>query len=328
VDWRVKRQQILARVAKSLVRYSEFDSLNYDGSDYLAQWNWQLGNHLNGQIGATESLTQSSFTDLNTNTALNNQRTSRRMFATANWQIHPRWQAGGGVSEVENINSDSTQLQNDFTERAQELNLTWRTPKGTSIKTQIRWADAEYPNRQLGTVDNSYSQQELNVSTVWPYSGLVRFQGRLGYQIREHTTVSERDFSGFTGRGTVDYFPTGKTVLSLSGYRELSAASEISSSYRLATGFSLNVTWTMTPKFTLRADLSDETADFQGDPGFVLLNLPVRTDKTQGASLSLNYEPFRSTVISLGLQTGRRKSNYALRDYDFNTIFANVRLNF
>ena len=328
VDWRIRRQQVLARFAKSLVRYSNFDSLNYDGSDYLAQWNWQLGNHWNGQIGAIEKITQSSFTDLNTNTALNNQRTVSKMFATANWQFHPRWQVGGGLTEVKIINSDATQVSNDFTERAQELNLTWRTPKGTSISTQFRLAGAEYPNRQLGTLDNSYSQQELNVSTIWPYSGLLRFQGRLGYQMREHKTVPERDFSGFTGRVTADYFPTGKTILSLSLYRELSAASEISSSYRLATGASLNAVWTITPKISLRGGLSDETAEFQGDPGFYLLNLPVRVDKTQEASLSLNYEPLRSTVFALGVQTGQRESNYIFRDYNFNSIFANVRVDF
>ena len=330
VDWRIKRQQVLARFAKNLVRYSDFDSLNYDGYDYLAQWNWQLGDHLSGRIGATESLTQSSFTDLNTNTALNNQRTVSKMFVTANWQFHPRWQVGGALSDVKGINSDSTQLSNDFTERAQELNLTWRTPKGTSISTQFRLADAEYPNRQLGILDNSYSQQELNVSTIWPYSGLLRFQGRLGYLMREHETVSERDFSGFTGRATTDYFPTGKTVLSLSLYRELSAASEISNSYRLATGVSLNGAWTITSKLKLRGSLSDETAEFKGDPRFFLFNLPVRVDQTQAASLSLDYEPVRSAVIGIGLQTGRRESNNVINDsdYNFNTVFANVRVDF
>ena len=330
VDWRLSRQQILGRATKSLVRYTNFNSLDYDGSDYLAQWNWQLGNYWNGQIGATKTLSQSSFTDLNTNIAVNNQRTIDNAFATANWLFHPRWQIGSGISQVKVLNSDPNQAFNDFTEQSEEVNLTWRTPKGTSLRAQLRLAQADYPNRQASTIDNSYTQQELNISTTWPYSGLLRLQGRIGYVEREHKTISERDFSGLTGRATADYFPSGKTALSFSLYRELAAVSEISSSYRLATGISLNAAWSPTAKITLRGGVSDETAKFQGDPGFYLFDLPVREDRTQNASLSLNYEPMRSTVIGLGVQTGRRESNnvFTVNDYKFNTMFANVRVDF
>ena len=328
VDWRIKRQQVLARASKSLVRYSNFNSLDYDGSDYLAQWNWQLGNHWNGQVGATRTLSQSSFIDLNIINAVNNQRTIDNAFTTVNWQFHPRWQVGGSLSKVKSGNSDLSQIANTFTEQAQELNLTWRTPKGTSIRTQIRIAEADYPNRELGIVDNSYTQQELNVFSVWPYSGLLQFQGRLGYQRREHKNLSQRDFSGFTGRYTADYFATSKTVFSLSLYRELGAVSEISSSYRLTTGFSLNASWAITPKLTLRGGLVDGTADFEGDPGFTLFAVPVRQDKAQTASINLGYQPLKSTMVSIGLQAGHRESNYPSNDYEFNTIFANVQVNF
>lgn len=330
VDWRVNRQQILARASKSLVRYTNFQSLDYDGSDYLVQWNWQLGNYWSGQVGATKTLSQSSFTDLNTITAVNNQRTIDNAFATANWQIHPRWQVGGSVSDLKILNSDPSQAFNNFTEQSEELNLTWRAPKGTSLRAQVRLAQAEYPNRQGGTIDNSYSQQELNISAVWPYSGLLRLQGRIGYIKREHKSISERDFSGLTGRTTAEYFPSGKTTVSFSLYRELGAVSEISSSYRLATGVSLNGAWSATSKITLRGGLSNEKAEFQGDPGFFLSNEPIRKDRIQNASLSLNYAPILSTVFGLGMQIGRRESNTLLsdNDYKFNTIFANVRVDF
>lgn len=330
VDWRIKRQQVLARAAKSRVRYSSFDSLNYDGSDYLAQWNWQLGNHLNGQLGGSEVLTQVSFTELNTNLALNNLRTIRNRFGTVNWQFHPRWEVGGGMNESQATYSDPTLSPYNYTEMSQDLNLTWRTPKGTSLRTQVRTTETEYPYQLFNIVDYSYSQQELNIAGIWPYSGLLRLQGQLGYLKRENKSLSERDFSGLTGRGTADYFPSGKTVLSLSLYRELSPSSEISSNFRLATGASLNAVWSITPKITMRGDLSKETAEYLGDPGYLMLNVPVREDKTQNASLSLNYAPLRSTLIGIGLQTGRRESTNVLydSDYKFNTIFANVRVDF
>lgn len=165
---------------------------------------------------------------------------------------------------------------------------------------------------------------------AWPYSGLLQLQGRLGYLKREHENVSQRDFSGFTGRATADYSPSGKTLLSLSMYRELGAVSEISSSYRLTTGISFDAVWSITSKITLRGGLSDVKAEFQGDPGFFLTNAPIREDKIQNASLSLSYQPIRSTVLGLGMQSGYRESNtlFPDNDYKFNTIFANVRVDF
>lgn len=262
---------------------------------------------------------------------MNNQRTIRNVFGTANWQFHPRWQVGGGVSEVDVINSDVTQLPNNFKEQSEELNLTWTTPKGSSVRTQLRVAKATYPNTPpFASIDNGYSQQELNVFMVWPYSGLLQFQSRIGYQKRDHNSLSVRNFSGLTGRVAMDYFATGKTRFTLNVYRELGAVSEISSSYRITSGSSLNGLWNITSKISLNGGLSRETDDFKGDPGFVTSNVPVRQDKSQNILLGLNYQPLRSTVIGLGLQNGRRVSNDViyLRSYKFNTIFANVRVDF
>jgi len=94
MDWKPGRQQVVASASKSFVRYSNFSSLDYDGSDYRGTWNWRLGNHWSGQLGASEVVTQTSFNDLNSVlgifVAVSNLVTRDRQFASAEWELHPR----------------------------------------------------------------------------------------------------------------------------------------------------------------------------------------------------------------------------------------------
>ena len=63
VDWKPGRQRIQASASKNLVRFSRYASLDYDGSDYQLRWNWRLGNHWSGQLGASRDVTQTNFSD-------------------------------------------------------------------------------------------------------------------------------------------------------------------------------------------------------------------------------------------------------------------------
>jgi exopolysaccharide biosynthesis operon protein EpsL len=331
VDWHIERQQVIARLSKSRVTYSRFSTLNSDGSDNLLQWNWQLGNYWSGQLSAAETVAQTSFSDLNANAAINNLRTSRTYVASAYRQLHPRWQIGAGLTDYEIQNSLGSLSVNDFSERAADVDIAWTTPRGSSLKAQLRLANANFPNRQLigfVTVDNSYTDNSISLTGNWPYSGLFSFQGNIGYEKREHSTVSQRDYSGVIGNLTANYFPTGKTVFSLNVYRRLDETNDFSSSYRLATGVSLSGLMTFTSKLSLRGQLTYEKADYLGDPGFFLFGAPVRRDSTPGASLSLSYMPIDGAQIDLGVQSGQRNSSYNNLNYKFRSLFANVRMDF
>lgn len=347
VDWKPGRQQVTASASKNRVRYSSNTRLDYDGSDYQARWNWRLGNHWSGVVGATENLKQSSFENLGL--PVNNLVTHKRRFARAEWEFHPRWRIEGGVAETDNTNSALTLNDQDSHQNSYDVILNYITPKGSNLGAQVRRFDVEYPTPQLlrpisvppfvffEVADNSYEQTEYNLLGDWRMSGKLTLRGRAGWVDRSYANMlrddmngfavlSPRpDFSGFTGRMSADWYATGKTLLSMSIYREPGTAQDINASSVLKMGASLNGVWLVREKWRMNAGATYENRDFKGDPG---ITQEQRNDDTFGALLSLSYAPIQAVSVDVGVNAGRRDSNKPVSDYTFHSAYMSVRADF
>lgn len=344
VDWKPGRQEIVGSATKTRVRYNRNSMFDSDGSDYQATWNWRLGNRLSGNAGATESLSQSSFDSVG---LVNNQVTRKRRFGRAEWEFHPRWRIGGGIEAADYANSAPSLVSQDVQQRMQDVVLTYRTPKGSSLRAQVRRIDTEYPNVQvLGVLfpfyvevaDNSYKQTEYNLLGDWSASGKLKLRGQVGWVDRQYENVLRRDFTGyipllkqrpdfngFAGRISADWYATGKTLLSISAYQELGGASDINASSVLKKGASVNGVWLIREKWRLNAGATFENRDFKGDPG---TTQQQRNDDTFSESLSISYMPIQAVSVDIGVSAGRRDSNMSVEDYQFHMVFANVRADF
>jgi exopolysaccharide biosynthesis operon protein EpsL len=328
VDWQPGRQRISASASKNQVRFSRYSNLNYDGSDYQLKWDWKLGNHWTGQVGATESVTQSSRSD-QLGLPINNQVTRENQFASAEWQFHPRWNVGVGAAAVSSTNSTAIQAPLDFEDTSVSATLGYTTPKGSKLRGQFRQVDGEYPNRlPSSVVDRTYTQSEFNLLGDWNMTGKLTTRARIGYVKRENDTLAQRDFSGLAGRLSADYSPTGKTLLTWALYREIANSNDLNATYQLNSGTSLGAVWLATSKITLRANAAFENRSFEGDTGLVIPGLVQRDEDTLSGSLSLSYAPVRMATIDLGLQAGRRDSNIVVNDYKFRSVFVSVRADF
>jgi hypothetical protein len=124
-----------------------------------------------------------------------------------------------------------------------------------------------------------------------------------------------------------DWYATGKTLLSASAYRELGGAQDINASSVLKTGASADGVWLIREKWRLNAGATFENREFRGglDPNSTA---PQRNDDTLGASLSLNYAPTQAVSLDVGMRVGRRDSNISAENYEFKSLFANVRADF
>ena len=325
VDWQPGRQRVVASAAKNLVRFSRYSNLDYDGSDYKLQWDWRLGNRWSGQVGATESVVQSSFSDL-VGLLINNQVTRENKFVQADWQFHPRWHAGLGAAAATSSNSTVQQATLDYEDTSVSATLGYTTPKGSKLRGQLRQVDGKYPNRLPGLfVDRAYTLTEYNLLGDWSVGGKLITRAKIGYVQRENDTLSQRDFSGLAGRVSADYFPTGKTMLTWAAYREIANSDDINASYQLNSGTSLGAAWLITSRVTLRANGRFENRSFQGNTGFGGVQ---RDEDTLSGSISLSYAPVRMATIDVGLQSGRRDSNIAVNDYTFQSAFVSVRADF
>ncbi len=344
VDWKPGRQQVLVNATKTLVRYDRYTVYDSDNNDYQATWNWRVGNRLTGNLGAAESLSQSNFDSVG---LVNNQVTRKRRFGRAEWEFHPRWRIGGGVEDMDYANSALSQASQDVQQQAWDASLSYRTPKGSSLRGQVRRIDAEYSNLQclsnafpfcFEVADNSYKQTEYNLLGDWSVSGKLKLRGQTGWVDRQYENTlrsitnfivpqfkQRPDYSGFAGRLSADWYATGKTLLSVSAYRELGGAQDINASSVLKTGSSVSGVWLVREKWRLNVGATFENREFKGDPGSLLLQ---RNDDTLGASLSLNYAPTQVVSLDVGIRVGRRDSNISVENYEFKSLFASVRADF
>jgi hypothetical protein len=287
---------------------------------------------------------------------VNNQVKRKRSFGRAEWEFHPRWRVGGGVEKTDNTNSAPSQISNDYQRQAQDVVLTYLTPKGSKLRAQVRRIDAEFPDPQVVSsacllsflfpcppyplvptevADNSYKQTEYNLLGDWRVSGKLTLRGQAGWVDRNYENVlrgnlagppqlKERpDFSGFAGKVSGDWYATGKTLLSVSMYQELGGAGDINAISVLKNGASADGVWLVREKWRLNAGATFENRDFKGDPGTL-----QRNDDTLGASLSLNYAPTQAVSLDVGMRVGRRDSNISVENYEFKSLFANVRADF
>jgi exopolysaccharide biosynthesis operon protein EpsL len=328
VDWKPGRQHITASATRNWVRFSRYTTLDYDGSDYQGRWNWRLGDRFSGLLGATESVTQSNFTDMTLHglEAVNNKITRDHRFANAEWQFHPRWHVGAGASKIESSNTRLTVRDHDADIVSATLGYT--TLKRSKLRAEFRQADGAFPNRSpLDNRGRAYTQTEYNLLGDWITSGKLVARGQVGYVQRENETHSDRDFSGAAGRVSADYSLSAKTMLTGAVYREIRNAETEDANYALTTGAMLGAAWMPTAKLTLRINTSFENRKLEGDVD-PLLHLPQRKDDTASGMVSLSYAPVPMASIDLGLQAGRRDSNKDVYDYTFRSVFLSVRGDF
>ncbi|MEQ1591893.1 MAG: XrtB/PEP-CTERM-associated polysaccharide biosynthesis outer membrane protein EpsL [Thiobacillaceae bacterium] len=351
MNWTIGRQNITANLTETQVRYQRNTSLDYDGHDYQAAWNWRLGNHLSGNLGTGESVTQSSFSNVS---QINNQVLRQRHFGRVDWELHPRWRIGLGGEQADNTNGASSLSTQNFQQQSYDIGLTYITPKGSSLGFQARRVDSTFPNPQVINVffppfplslitppsvtvkDNSYQQTEYALNGDWRFSGKLSLQGRLGWIGRSYANSQQGSFPGFTvalstrpdfsgvsGRLSGNWSVTGKTSLSASVYQEPSDAGDINAITALNQGASINGAWLVREKWRLNTGATFVKRSFQGDPG-----VSQNKDNTLGVSLSLGYTPIRAVSLNVGLSSGSRDSDNTVEDYKFHSLFANVRADF
>ncbi|MBN8763983.1 MAG: putative exosortase B-associated extracellular polysaccharide biosynthesis transporter EpsL, partial [Thiobacillus sp.] len=261
------------------------------------------------------------------------QVTRKRRFGRAEWEFHPRWRIGGGIESADYANSAPSLASQDVQQRTQDVTLSYLTPKGSSLRAQVRRIDAEYTNPQVLAVTCSafICPPFPFIVGDWSVSAKLKLRGQAGWVDRQYenglrghfgsaiTQLKPRpDFNGFAGRISADWYATGKTLLSISAYQELGGAQDINASSVLKKGASVNGVWLIREKWRLNAGATFENRDFKGDPGTTQLQ---RNDDTLSESLSISS-------VDVGVSAGRRDSNISVEDYQFHMLFANVRADF
>jgi exopolysaccharide biosynthesis operon protein EpsL len=333
---RVSQQVLSAKLNVSHVTYERMGQLNNDSKDLLANWNWHVGDRVEGNLGASYVQALSPFVnfnsqDVNIQSQERNLRTQRREFFDGSWRLHPSWRLRAGLSRDKLSYDLTTQNAGDRNELTSEFGFDYLVPSGSTVGVQVRHTRGDLPNpQQIDSlvVDNSYDQNEIKAKINWLLTGKTQLQFLGGYVQRKHDFFPARDYSGLNARLIGIWKPTGKIGVTLSGWREIGALDDLTASYTLNQGVSVGSTWDWTSKLRLDGQLKYETSDFSGAAAFTSL-LPVdRKDTFSTASLKLTYRPTDHLQLAALLYRKNKDSNIAGNSYPNNGMMLSSRYEF
>ena len=326
-DVPVERQRLLFDAAVDYYAFDRFSFLDNTGYRAAAAWEWLATEQWSGNIGASTRRFLSGFDNIQA--PIKDMITEYRAYGSAGFRFTPRWRVRGAVDWYKWTHSSEVRQSLDNDTTSGTLGLDYVTPANNSVGAQVKYTNAQYPNRQLvpgATVDNKYSQWDASGVLHWAATGLSTFDARLGYTNVDYPDVPQRNFSGVTGNLGFDWTPGTKTIVNLAAWREIRLYEDFTASYILGQGASAGVQWAPTFKLLYTAKVLYEHRDFLGDPLFVFTPLlPQRVDKFFGGNVMAGWSPVRWLQLALAVEAGKNTSNIPLRDYDYYRVWVNAK---
>lgn len=305
VERAIGRQKLTGSAKISRVKFDHFEQLDYSGKDFQADLAWQLGNHLEGNLGGTYERTLTPFADFQSTER--NLRTQRREYLNGGWRFHPSWRLRGGYTSARYEYELLAQRASNRTEKITEVGIDYLAASGSRIGLVARRLDGHYPTPyRVGgiPVQSDYIQDELKLNVWWALSGMTQVQALAGYARREREFDSTRDASGANGRVTVRWAPTGKLKLTADAWREFAAVESTFVSSSLNKGASLGAVLDVTSKVQANASLRTQTREFEQLSNIQLATEP--SDRTRSASVGIVYSPRPGVQLSLSAFHDRR----------------------
>jgi exopolysaccharide biosynthesis operon protein EpsL len=291
--YQVSRQNLDLSAELSKTQYSTFKALDYTGRDVRANWHWILGDALSGTIGTSD--VQSINTLSNFQQVSRNLRTDKQTFANTAWMLTPSWRVLLNGSTYSLRYDLGWQQYSNIDENKVESGISYVAESGNSMGVLLRRMNGKYPNRALFTgKDENFEQNEAKANIDWLVSGKSRLQMLFGWTSHDTEGAFSRKFSGPTARATLTSATSGKTSVSASVWKEVTAVDDVLASYSVNKGASFAPAWSVSEKVTLSADVRYEKRDFQGSNVATTGAVYVRDRST---SLVMAYTPFRNAVV-------------------------------
>jgi Putative beta-barrel porin 2 len=205
-------------------------------------------------------------------------------------------------------NSEASLAFNDLKTNSTEAGILYNSPLGNQASLFARRTDGRYPNLP-SPIGNSFQQDDIQAAVQWKPGVKSAVNLQFGHTRREQANLPQRDFSGTTGRMTIDWAPTGVTSINATMGREVTPITAISvqnfnlANFAVVRSYGIGVRWTPTTKVSADAKLSRQSREFGAVPA----------DTTTASSLALRYMPISAIQILLQFNhEARRSDNPAL----------------
>lgn len=329
MDWELGRQHLIVKAAVDQNIFETFSELNYLGWDTLANWKWQIGDDLNGELGYSNKATLGTFAQLNQLIA--NLQTIEQYFAKGGYFFHPNWQVRAGLLRYKLAFDDEIRSSNNNTEDTLDVGLRYISDAGNMAGVRISLTDGSYPDRIFTTgslIDNSYIRNKYEMIWDWAITDKTRFDGQVGYLEQHYDHLGALDFSKIIGRTNLNWQVTEKTNLSLNAWRDVYQADNLNASFILVQGIRFTPAWQATSKINLSASVSYEQQDFLGAQFNQNAGAFSQQDLILKMAFILMYQPFDNVMLSLATQHENRDSNIEIRSYQAQSIGLSLQIFF
>jgi exopolysaccharide biosynthesis operon protein EpsL len=327
-DQRISQQLFSAALQTSHISYDDLPQLDNNPKDLRANWNWHIGNHLDGNLGA--SYVQALAPFVNFHGRARNIRAQRREVLDGGWLFHPSWRLRAGLSTDRLTYELLSEQVGNRREKVAELGLDYLAASGSTIGTQLRHTRGDFPRPQQISalaVDNSYDQDEVKARINWLLTGKTQLLFLGGLVQRRHDQFPVRDYRGVNARLNANWQASVKMGFSFATWREIGALDDVTASYTLNQGAGASATWNATDKLRLDTQLKRETSDYSGTAA-IPAAFSDRKDTVRSASLKLVWQASRHLRFTAQAYRNERSSTLAGNSYPATGILVGSRYEF
>jgi exopolysaccharide biosynthesis operon protein EpsL len=293
LDKKISQQRVTANLNVTKVDYDRFTQLDHLDKNLGVNWNWHVGNHVEGNAGVNYSQGLTPFIDFHLLEP--NIRTQTNEYVDGAWLFHPSWRVRAGLVHSKLWYDLPSQQPGNNSQNQSELGLDYLARSGSTIGLQLRHTRADFPNpEQDGStlIYNGYNQDEAKAKIDWLVTGKTRLHFLGGWVSRKQDAFPVRNFSGLNSRLSADWSPTGKIDVSAAIWREIAAVDDLSNVYSLNRGASLASAWKYSDKIRLVAQVKYEKRDFsQSSASGTLAGPTSQNDTLRNVALTLVYNP-------------------------------------
>ena len=326
----ISRQRLTANLNWTHTSFEKFNQMDNNLKSLNGNWNWFLGNRLEGNMGASyvQSLAPFLFQP-----GVKNIRTEQTEFINAIWRFHPSWNLNGRYTRYD-LKTDSPNNSLQFLNRTEdrfEGGIDYVTSGRNTVGVLFRDTLGDFPvlvRAPDGSfTDNSYDQKEALAKINWAVSAKSNLSGTGGWVERNNASFKARNFSGFNARMTYSWQPTDKLGLSITGWRETAAMQLLTASFSLNTGVRIVPSWDITQKIRLEGDFFYQHMKFDRFSILTDEALPLGIHNTlRNAAIKLIYNPYLGLQLSASVYNNHLKSDVSLGGFSANG--ANINLQY
>jgi hypothetical protein len=326
--WEMGKQAFALSANVDANRYADNETLDNTTGSGRADWNWQLGQDWEGQLGGSYGRSLSGF--VNSRFLGRDVLESYDYHGALNYQLTPHWSLTSKAKVAEGSHDTLARQGDDFEARSTVFGVGYLTGRGDQFGLEYRRSTTEFPNELPGNplfASRRYIDRNANFNLRYAFTVKTSLQASAGYVWRHYPEGVIGDFAGATWNASLQWEPRAKTRVTIGQWQELKAYLDSESSHFESRGTRVTMAWLPTERMSLALDLSDERHDYEGfDP--TAFTEPPRRDNLRSAQASFTWKPKPRLALDLAWGLERRDSSRPLFDFDDRILSAALRLIF